>query len=166
MRIFLVCLLTIASSLITRVYADQTGDVWGPVTNNLQMAISLSGGEIETNQPCILSIRYRNISTNETFWIYEVNGTVYDSTYSFKVISPSGVDISPDMSKVHSSDSGEIHWLGPRQTVTIKFNLSAFCRFDETGIYKIVAKRKSIWATKERQDVTAVSNPLEISVTK
>ena len=46
---------------------DSQTDEWGAVTNNFPMSISLKGdkNEITTNQPCILLIRYRNVSTNE-----------------------------------------------------------------------------------------------------
>jgi hypothetical protein len=132
------------------------------MTNGLQMSISLSGREIKTNQPCVLLIRYRNVSTNEVFQIFE---TAYDPTYAFTVTSPSEINISPDMTMLQESDSGQVHWLNPGQTVAIEFNLSAFCRFDEPGIYKLVAKRERIWSTKEHQDFTVVSNPLKITVT-
>jgi hypothetical protein len=60
--------------------AVDTND-WGTATNNLQMSISLKGDKkkIKINQPVKLLIRYRNVSTNEHFWFYEVNGgAAYD----------------------------------------------------------------------------------------
>ena len=165
MKTLFILLLIIASSFICHVYADQGSDTWGPTTNNLQMSISLNCGEIKTNQPCILSIRYRNVSTYETFQIFEVNGTVYDPTYGFSVISPSGLDISPDMSKVRSGDSAELHRLDPGQTVTIKFNLSFYCKFKEVGIYKIVARKGWLWSREKHRHFAVISNPLKVTVT-
>ena len=82
MKLLFIYLLACASSFFCTAYASQADDAWGPTTNGLRMSISLNGKEIETNAPCILLIRYQNVSTN-VFWIYEVNGTVEDRTYSF-----------------------------------------------------------------------------------
>jgi hypothetical protein len=146
-------------------YADQPHDTWGPKTNGLEMSISVDDGEIKTVQPCILSVRYRNVSTNETFRIYEVNGTVDDSTYAFKIISPAGVDISPNSADIQNAISGQIHLLPPGQTLNITFNLSHLCNFDKLGAYKIVAKKEEIWSSQKHQAFTVVSNPLNVTVT-
>ena len=96
--------------------------------------------------------------------MYEVNGTVYDPSYSFVVISPSGKDISPDMKKVHPGDSGADHRVAPNQTVEIEFNLSYFCKLDEVGTYKIIAEKKAMWSPKSQKVFTVISNPLLVSV--
>ncbi len=109
-----------------------------------------------------LLIRYKNVSTNEPFDIYVVNGTVDDPSYSFVVISPSGKDISPDMKKVQRPFSGADHQVAPGQIDEIKFNLNKYCTLDEVGTYKIFAK-KTIW-TNVNKTFEAVSNPLTVTV--
>jgi hypothetical protein len=165
MKSDLLCVLIFASSFIGSAYASQTDDDWGPTTNDLQMSISLNCSEIKTDQPCVLSIRYRNVSTNEMFRIYEVNGTVYDPTYSFTVTSPSGEDISPDTADIHESGSGQDHHLYPGQILNISFDLSLVCKFDKAGTYQVIAKRNEIWSIQKHRPFTVVSNPLRITVT-
>jgi hypothetical protein len=94
-----------------------------------------------------------------------VNGTVYDPTYAFTVISPSGADVSPNMANVNASGSGQDHLLGPGKTLIITFNLSVFCNFDEPGNYKVTAQRKEIWSTPKKVAFTVISNPLTVTVT-
>jgi hypothetical protein len=135
---------------------------WGTVTNNLQMSISLTSGENEiiTNQPVVLLVRYKNISTNETITIYNDAAISRDATYSFVVTSPSGKDLSPNLPK-SINGSGGIYPLSPNQTQEFKVNLSQLCKFDELGIYRIIAN-KTIWSSKERKWFTVTSNQLSI----
>lgn len=140
-------------------------DDWGELTNNFKMSIRLETikAEIQTNQPCVLLIRYKNVSTNETFWVYE-NGTEYDPAYSFTVISPSGKDISPDMNRFKPCDATAVRHVGPNQILQIKFNLSLLCKFNEEGNYKVIAKYKEAFAFEKRKTFTVVSNPLSVLV--
>jgi hypothetical protein len=165
MKLLFIFLLACASSPLCAAYASQTDDAWGPTTNGLRMSISLNGKEIKTNAPCNLLVRYRNVSTNELFLIYEVGGTVDDHTYSFVVTSPSGADISPDLSKVQSGDSGQAHIIGPGKTLILRFNLSSFCTFDTVGTYHVIARKGEIWSRQKHDSFTVVSNPLAINVT-
>lgn len=140
-----------------------TGE-WSAATNYLQMSISLDSdnGKIQTNHPCILLIRYKNISTNETFWVYE--SSEYNPDYSIIVIAPSGKDISPDMKLIKRSDSGSVLHAAPQKTVEIKFDLSKLCSFNDVGTYKVIVKNKDMFAYERRKTFTVVSNPLLISV--
>lgn len=101
-------------------------NMWGPVTNSVQMAISVippgghfvrgftvdggtnivpvpSGtnrwqGEVKPSEPFSLLVRIRNLSTNETFSFFY--GGAYPDEHaglSCEVISPSGKDVSPRM---------------------------------------------------------------------
>jgi hypothetical protein len=161
------CYSIVVALAVWQVFADDPKThEWGAVTNNFQMSINLKGdkNEITTNQPCILLIRYRNVSTNEMFRVFEANGTVYDPSYSFVVISPSGKDISPDMKKVRSGDSWANHEVGPNQTVEIEFNLTYLCKLNEVGTYKIIAKKGQMWSVARDKEFTVVSNPLNVLV--
>jgi hypothetical protein len=157
----------LASSSILQVFAEnlKSNDL-GATANNFQMTISLEGGEhqIKAGQPYSLVIRYNNISTNETFAIYEVNGTVADPNYSFVVTSPSGKDVSPDMTKIHRPFSGVFRYAPPGQIIEIKFNLSNYCKLDEVGTYKIVAKMEKVLLVAENKTFKTVSNSLNIKV--
>jgi hypothetical protein len=145
---------------------DLKTDDWGVATNNLQISIKLEGGEqqVKAGQPYGLVIRYKNITTNDTFAIYEVNGTIDDSSYSFHVTSPSGKDVSPDTSKIPMYESGGICYASPGQVIEIKFDLSAICRLDEVGVYKITVKKAQIISIAKNKMFEAVSNPLNVTV--
>jgi hypothetical protein len=145
-------------------FADdlKTND-WGAVTNNAQMSISLTGGgnEIKASEYVRLLIRFRNVSTNETFSINRPNSIETDPTFSFIVVSPSGKDVSPSSPKMFVGSGGSIP-VDPNQTVELEFNLSNLCRFDEAGTYRIVAK-KLIRSPEGSEPSTIVSNPLLVS---
>jgi hypothetical protein len=163
MKTLLTYLLTFVTLFVWQVYADgmKTND-WGAVTNNFQMSISLKGdkSEITNNQPCILLVRYKNVSTNETLNVYEAE---HDPSYSFTVISPSGKDISQDIKKFHPSDSGGYIPVRPNQSVKFEFNLSYLYDLHEVGTYKVIAKKK-VWSFERHQTFTVVSSPLFVSV--
>ena len=137
---------------------------WGPVTNNIQMSVSVesSADKITTNEPVKIQIRYRNISANETFVTYVANGTVYDPQYSLSVISPSGKDISPDLTK-YSPTSGMLISISPKQVATVEFNLSSVCNLSEVGTYRIMLKRERLTPQKHTA-YTIVSNPLLVKI--
>ncbi|MBP7826039.1 MAG: hypothetical protein KA236_05775 [Verrucomicrobia bacterium] len=144
---------------------DAKGNEWGPVTNNAQMSIASQAAknELKIGQPVNLWVRYRNISTNQTVCVFAVNGTVHDPEYSFFVMSPSGKDVSPDLKK-WAPESGRIMCVRPRQVRAIEFNLSAVCKFDEVGTYKITAQKRGIWTGEKSIPFSLVSNPLLLSI--
>ena len=156
----------LAMLIVRQVFADtlQTNE-WGAINNNIQMSVSLKSGvnEIKTNQAVLLVIRFKNVSTNETFRIYQANAIEYDRGYSWVVISPSGNDISPNMEKIPASESGGFIRLSPNQIKELEFNFSHLCKFDEIGTYKIVAK-KTLLSPENQKPVTVVSNPLNIVI--
>ena len=138
---------------------------WGPITNNLQMSIALADNRtnITVGEDFALTIRFRNLSTNKMITVYQVNGTIYDPTYSFEIISPSGRDVSPDTKKLKPGDSGVVLFLVPHQIVDIRFDLGQLCKLGETGTYNIVA-RKTLWSPTIRTTITVTSNPLSVRV--
>jgi len=142
-------------------YADD----WGPATNGIQMSINSTSrvDESKINQPIVLSVCFRNVSTNETFRIYQANAVEFDPGYSWSVISPSGKDISPNMQKINPSESGGFIPLLVNKTYQFQFNLSHICKFTEVGTYKIIAE-KAIYSVKSRKTIVAVSNPLNVTV--
>jgi hypothetical protein len=143
--------------------AQTESNHWGAVTNNLQMCIALEDGiERKVSEPLNLMILYRNVGSNETFQIYQVNGTVSDPSYSFTITSPSGKDISPDLTKL-AAFSGQVHGLEPGKIVEIRFPLSKVCKVVELGSYEIVA-RKEVWSDSKGARFQVVSNRLRVNI--
>lgn len=148
-------------------FANETNtNEWGSITNNTQMSIKLDGNVagLTKGQTLILSIRYKNISTNDTITIYEVNGTVDDSSYSFSIISPSGKDISPDMTKVSNPWSGAVRNVEPGHVIDIKYNLSKYCKLNEVGTYTIMASKTGIQSSNNPNSYKTISNQLNVMV--
>jgi hypothetical protein len=137
---------------------------WGPVTNSVRMSISLKGGDrvIRTNEQFQLLVRLRNLSETNV-WTYKALATttgLFEGVHC-QVTSPSGKDISPP----------DVFWRGgsgyginvpPHDMAEFTFDLSYICRFDEAGIYTVVAS-KGIGLGKNKAWIV-VSNPLLISV--
>ena len=137
---------------------------WGSGTNNVQMSVSLKGGqkEIETNQPLILSILIRNVSTNATFILPLMNWIEADPGFSIVVISPTGKDVSPKP-KIGAHGSADLAALGPNQSIKREFNLGSLCKLNEIGTYRIIMKRQ-VWFSQEEKAFQVVSNPLDVHV--
>lgn len=146
--------------------ADTNTNEWGAVTNGIQMSIGLKGDnqKLKTNQPVVLLICYKNVSSNETIVISNQKALSLDATYSFVVISPSGKDVSPNLPKSFAG-SGEIYPVGPNQTKEFEVNLSQLCNFDEVGTYTIISKKLIIQFEHPKQKwFVVVSNPLNIVI--
>ena len=139
---------------------------WGPTNDSVQMSIGVKNSEnpIKTNQPVLLSISFRNLSSDEAFRIYRANGIEYDPGYTWSVISPSGRDISPRMKTIPSSESGVHLPLLPNGTNEFAFNMSYLCKFAERGTYKITG-RKWIYSLRLKKPIEVVSNPLFVRIT-
>jgi hypothetical protein len=142
---------------------DLHSQQWGAMTNNVQMAISLKGGqkEIKTNQPLVLLIQIKNRSEKDNFVIYRRNWIEGDPGFSFAVLTPSGKDISPK--PVVGGGSGMLATLAPSRTMEIEINLGARCRFSEAGSYRVVAKRE-VLDPRTKQAFRVVSNELQVPV--
>jgi hypothetical protein len=139
---------------------------WGPATNDTQISIAVKGGQniIKATEPVKLFMRYRSLSTNETFGVYRAGEVEYDDTCSWVVISPAGKDISPDFRKIPICDNGHTVYIPPGQTNGVELNLSKLCRFDEAGTYNIVAKKQI--RLRSSKPCIAVSNPLQVTIAK
>jgi hypothetical protein len=160
---FLMVLIFVSVALSNALAQDPATNEWGAPTNNVQMSIRLKNGGKETSlkKPVELLIRYRNISTNETFILNRLNDIEMDTSYSFTVLSPEGKNICPGVTE--TAFSGDIIRLGPNQVAELNFNLSVRCKFDEIGTYKIIAKNTEIVSEKNKA-FEVVSNPLYVSV--
>jgi len=148
-------------------FADDTNaNGWGVATNGVQMAISLKNGgsEIKTNQFVTLLVRIRNVSTNETVYLYRYifDDTGSDGGVSCRVISPTGKDILPNTDNSLHRGSGADYPVPPRQIYEFEFDLGEFCKFNEVGTYKIIATKK-MWMGKYEK-FPVVSNPLFVIV--
>ena len=163
MRTLCIFLLTIAS-VTWQAYAGQDGDAWGPVTNNVQMAINLKDGqtEITNGQPCGLFIRFKNLWPAKPIEILQLLLRETDPTYSFDVIDPSGNDISPVRSRLMHGSQTLIE-VPPGETRSTEFKLSAVCKLGKNGNYRVIAK-KFIWFSDQQKWVQVVSNPLIVTV--
>jgi hypothetical protein len=162
----LLCLSILA---ITVAYSTSIGatniNEWGPATNNLQMSISLEGNNnhIKCGEPANLICRYKNLSTNEVFSVYEFTGVVDDTSYSFIITSPAGEHIKPFV-KVQEPASGAYHFLRPGQIFEIEFDLGKVYKLDQVGTYTIIAKKSEMLLPGKSQAFEVISNTLEVKV--
>ena len=145
-----------------------TTNEWGPVNCNAQISVQLKDPEkeIKINQTVNLVIYIKNVSTNETLYVFQSLAVVIDSyiDFSFNIISPSGKDISPKQSKYWNGGSAGIYPLLPGQVKEFSYNLSYICKFDEVGTYKVIVKKKfGLWQDGKCE---AASNPLTITVSR
>jgi hypothetical protein len=155
-------------SLLSVWQADAEGTnttEWGPLTNHIQMSVSLENGgrEIKLNGTVILLVQFRNVSTNQIFQIVSMDtGRNYDPFFSFDVVSPSGKNVSPAM---ESSPTGSFRFIRilSGHNVEMEYELSSRCRFNEVGKYRIVARR-SVDSMALRKSYLVVSNPFLLSV--
>ena len=184
MKPFLRLILILTGMKAYNVFAEETvTNEWGPITNNVQMAIKIKDNldGIKTNQPFSLTILITNISTNETFYTERISPG-WDDDFTFEVISPSGKDLSPRAS-LHSGYSteqrrwraieeerrlppfiftlgrGPIDPIDPQKAMSTEYNISDFCKFDEIGKYKVVAT-DTIYELATHQSLKVVSDPL------
>ncbi len=116
---------------------------WGPVSHKFEMSITPKDNQSEFHlkDDVVLTARFKNLRDN-TFIMYEYNGAVFDPSYSFKITSPSGQDLSPDMKNIIPSDSGSVKTIAAGQVYSVNLDLSAICKFKTVGIYKIEATKQ------------------------
>jgi hypothetical protein len=130
------------------------------------MSLRLEGDktQVKASGPFSLLIRYRNVSTNETFGLtYDGETPLDDFTYSFIVLAPSGKDISL-AKEMQENSSGYIRQLKPGEIIEVEVNLSKWYSLNEVGTYKITAKKGDmLWAGKP-EAFEVVSNPLDVKV--
>jgi hypothetical protein len=152
---------------VRQVHADDMKtNMWGDATCNAQMSLELKDQniEIKANQPVDLVIHIKNVSSNETFSVYQSLAIVDNSlvNFSFGVTSPSGKDISPKPAEYYNGGSGGEYQIAQGQTKEFDCNLSYLCKFNEMGTYKIIAKKR-LWPDLNKQcEIT--SNPLYVTV--
>jgi hypothetical protein len=172
---------------------EPTTNFWGPVTNNVQMAINVvppgshfvrnfavDGGtnaykvppvvegeksEVKVGQPFSLLVRIRNLSTNETFtFLY---GAMFpDAEWGLVciVVSPSGKDVSPSANSPREPWSGRTAIARPGQTTEFEFPLSELCKLEEIGTYKITVRKSTFAIRKGEKGIVLTSNTLSVSV--
>ena len=157
------CFLVVGLLAVRGALADgATADKWGTVTNNVQMSIALKSdeNEIKTNQTVKLAIRFRNVSTNKTFWIFNSEIPEELPGLSFVVTSPSGKDTSLTTKLTQSSGRGVR--VAPSHIRELEFDLTRLYKFNEVGTYQITAKFGELLGGKSKFEV--VSNPLSLGV--
>jgi len=166
---------------------EYTANDWGPLTNNAQMAISITSpwshtfqvgdtnngqmpfrvkGEVKAGEPFGLLVRIRNLSTDETLSFYNLGQPIPDAEVGVAciVISPSGKDVSPSTDSAIISGSGGFTIARPNQTAEFEFPLSRLCKLDEIGTYKITARKRTVAYTKAQKAFVLTSNTLFVSV--
>ena len=160
------CLSIFAVLATAHIYADTLTNNWGPVTNNIQMSICLESNknEIRANESVNLIIRFRNLSTNISFYMhYSLQAQTDPRTGVYcTVVSPSGRDISPNTEKTYAGGSGAGALVGPNKMTEFDFRLSDLCKFNKHGTYKITAKK--VVYVGGNKPIEVVSNTLGLSV--
>jgi hypothetical protein len=120
---------------------DAKFDTWGTATKGIQMSIKLkeeNTGRVEGTNPITLSIRVRNISTNE-IWLFLCDTYADRLAFSFVVVTPSGKVIQP-MSKGGRSGNGYFVEVFANKTNEFEINLRDLFKFDEAGTYMIISR--------------------------
>lgn len=142
---------------------ETTTNKWGVARGNVQLSIDLKRGHepILTNEPVELIVRFKNVSTNETFSIYLSNDERAQHGFDFQVMSPSGKEVR--LVAVVSRGSGRFMNIGSNQIGHFEFNLSRLFNFKEIGIHTIVASRTMLAPTTQTP-FTVASNPLFVSI--
>jgi hypothetical protein len=155
------CSIVLLFKSFSAIAQDTNSSDWGPVTNGVQMSITVSNNVIQTNTAFQLRVRVRNLSKTNlaAYWGLAPSTDVFSGVHC-EITSPSGKDVSPN--RVSYGGSGMFLSFPPHQTSEFNFKLSDVCRFDEVGTYSIVAS-KGIWLEKNKGWVV-VSNPLLITV--
>lgn len=162
-------IILVAIVLQSRVFADGTEiHCWGPLTNDIQMTISLDKGtnEISLGEPVELLIQFRDSSTNEF-------KSVHSATWgglTFIVTDPFNRDVSPVWPKDEIVGHSVILFTTPPgQIRSFHFDLSAlykddsFRKLDKSGTYEIIAMQKGhLGITNAPFSLT--SNPLRIRI--
>jgi hypothetical protein len=143
--------------------SDPAGTEWGAVTNNARVGLVLKAESLtlRTNQPFTLTIRVQNLSSNQTLSIYRAGLVELDPLNTFQVLEPSGKDISPVPPKVYGG-SGVLVQIPPGETTGYDFELRKLCKFNEVGVYKVVARRE-IWGQKDGSGFVAQSANLNLT---
>jgi hypothetical protein len=122
--------------------ADPMPADWGPTNCGGIMSLALERPryEIKTNQPVNLAMCVKNVSNG----ILYLEDTTEVRDFSFAVISPSNIDISPK----HPDDNG-LHFrniirsIKPGEHITYTYTLSSICSFTQIGTYKVTVKREA-----------------------
>jgi hypothetical protein len=157
-----ICLLTFFigfNALANSIEANE----WGNAANNIQIGISMkaNNAQIKTNQSFSVSVRIKNLSTNDFFYFYLPLASTENDPISFIVTSPSGKDKSPIPPLVEHGSGANVN-VPPNQIYSFEFNLGYLCKFDEVGTYKIIAKM-NVSPTQDKNR-WAISNPLSVTV--
>lgn len=184
-------LISITVSVITLTgvaFGAEVSD-WGPETNHVQMNIKLElakwprsrylstefmPGKIVTTvnagDDCSLIVKFRNNSTNETFFGWcsgkiEVNP---QTGFGLKIISANGGDISP-LAKEYPPNfaflrSGVDITCWTNKIESIHWPLGTVYKLDKVGTYKITATKIIETMGKPSQRFVVTSNPLLIKV--
>jgi hypothetical protein len=156
-------LVSVIFASVTVLASEPNDKDWGPISNNVQMAISIKADSavIKTNEQFSLLVHVKNLSeANVGIFLEVVPSTDTWGGLNCEIISPSGKDISPKV--IYYRTSGRNLNVPPHGGGEFEFKLSDICKFEEIGTYRIVAK-KTILTDKDRGWI-AVSNPLTINV--
>jgi hypothetical protein len=157
--------LLLAPLLVVRAFAGYTGEGdWGVATNDVQMSIRMKSvaAIVKTNEPTILTVRFRNISTNRTFAVF-VHGPVgVLPGLRLAVAVPSGKTLM--LPAMPGDGSGHMLPLHPGQTCEVSVDLNRFCRLSEPGNYEITATFDSLLSKSMTNNFDITSNKLRITV--
>ncbi len=169
MKKILYLILTIGTITGSQVFADDTNQI-GTASCDAEISIKLKEPtkEIKTNVPVFVAIQVKNLSTNEMLMINIQNDMLWD--FIWKIISPSGKEISPKPDPLHEPISGWFPKLKPLESRESNCDLSEICNFNETGTYKVIVKEKAVFflenTPKEHKACEIISKPLDIIISK
>lgn len=157
--------LFVAPLLVVRTFAGEVGEGdWGVATNGVQMSIRIKSPEaiVKTNEPIILTVSFRIISTNRTFAVFLDGPVGVLPGLRLAVAVPSGKTLM--LPSIPGDGSGHIVRLSPGGTREFSVDLDRFCRLSEPGNYKITATFDSLLCTTMTNKFDVTSNQLRITV--
>lgn len=167
-HIFLISLTISFCSIFRDVFAQE----WGPLTNGVQVSISLATNQpIKVNQPIVILFKIRNILTNETVGFF--SGGSPETSFSYKIATPSEKKPPRNMDVILTGSLGAYRVL-PKEVQKYSVNLSLLYDFNEVGTYRIVGKAEAESQTSmlsheettfdENKSFKVISNPINITI--
>lgn len=149
---------------------------WGSMTNNLQVAVSANSSKFKVGQYPILSVKVRNMNTNEYYWgsyeAYDVPEDPCGYGVYLRVISPGGKEIWPQKTSGSSIGRNSYHSsmiVNNNSTNDFQIDVNAlklsgdFPKLEEKGIYTFFVC-ENLLPQSRRVKTTVTSNPIYLQI--
>lgn len=163
MKTIITLISMLATTAFSNAFAENTNNADSSCNAEISIRLKEPAKEIKTNEPVILLVQIKNLSTNETL-IFRAENMPTDFTWT--ITSPSGKNVSPKKSPFNAAISGWFPKLKPMEARESDYDLSAICGFNENGIYKVIVKKEVFRLAPVREKCEITSSPLNIVISK